>query len=186
MKKNNNNLRITVGSKVKVLNDGGLYSIHPGRILPKNLKGYKITNNNNLSLDQTFEVIGYQENLNPGRTVIILADEQLNAYWFDYHNQYVKYIKVVKLPKRATPLKPGTKVKILFRPLKKLCEKRGWEYIYEYYKERKGKKHDLILTVIKTANTYGRFKKTDGEYYTLITNTGWDIPTSCFRVIKEK
>ena len=85
-------------------------------------------------------------------------------------------------------LKPGTKVRILFRPLKKLCEKRGWEYIYCSFVDMKGKKHDLICSinnVFGTPYSESESEKEDGKYYELELSS-WIVPSSCFRVIKKK
>ncbi len=81
-------------------------------------------------------------------------------------------------------LKPGTRVRILFRPLKKLCEKRDWMYVYYSFIDMKGKKHDLICVINNVFGT-SRLENGDGKYYELKL-ISWVIPSSCFRVIKKK
>jgi hypothetical protein len=95
-------------------------------------------------------------------------------------------------------IKVGTKVQILFRPLKKVFLKRGWGYLYKQLLAAKGNKKKLILFV-DTIPSKGehfereRYNKEDGKYYNISffsCGTGQDdscrIPTSCFRVIGDK
>ena len=95
-------------------------------------------------------------------------------------------------------IKVGTKVQILFRPLKKVFLKRGWDTLYEELKDAKGNKRKLILSVYMTPRKGISiepriYNKEDGTYYKFAffnTRNGWDescnIPTSCFKVVEDK
>jgi len=94
-------------------------------------------------------------------------------------------------------IKVGTKVQILFRPLKKVFLKRGWESLYGELKRAKGNKRKLILSTLMTPQDgvkmeCPKYNKEDGTYYKFIffsTSLGADscnIPTSCFKIIGDK
>jgi len=94
-------------------------------------------------------------------------------------------------------LKVGTKVQILFSPLKKLCNKRCWPDLYKDAIKVRGKKRKLILTIIRVPPEGVHFEashKSDGEYYEVSfsnsgrerINSSWNIPTSCFKVVEDK
>jgi hypothetical protein len=95
-------------------------------------------------------------------------------------------------------IKVGTNVQILFRPLKKVFLKRGWDTLYEKLKEAKGDKRKLILFVAEVPPKgmcfeTPTFNKEDGKYYGISfcdMSNGWDnscnIPTSCFKVVEGK
>ncbi|MFA5397574.1 MAG: hypothetical protein WC346_16305 [Methanogenium sp.] len=93
-------------------------------------------------------------------------------------------------------IKVGTNVQILFRPLKKLCEKRGWEWLYERFEKAKQNKtllHTYIYDVPENGLYFEseKYNKEDGTYYGVMILRGdveesWNIPTSCFRVIGDK
>lgn len=95
-------------------------------------------------------------------------------------------------------IKVGTKVQILFRPLKKVFLKRGWESLYKELKKDKGNKRKLILSTLMTPPDgvkieCPKYNKEDGTYYTFnFFNTSLgaadscNIPTSCFKIIGDK
>lgn len=79
-------------------------------------------------------------------------------------------------------LKPETRFRVLFKPLKKLCLERNDLRPYEDLKRAKGSKHDLIC-------------KTDKEGNITVPSTGfiaqhrdelYDIPSFCFKIIKGR
>jgi len=87
-------------------------------------------------------------------------------------------------------LKPGTRVRILFRPLKKMCEHYGWSGIYENCEKARGKSHDLVLKIETKALSQYDSKGKYGIFYRISMPfkckfSCGDIPTTCFRVLEK-
>jgi hypothetical protein len=89
--------------------------------------------------------------------------------------------KINEIQSSTKQLEKGTKVKILFRPLKELCDKYRWYKMIEELRELKDKKHDLILVI--DGGYDSKYVSEEGAYYTF-EGIDWCIPTSCFKVIK--